>query len=351
MSSSSVDAGGDSSTTDTAPFSMVTGAPSKADAYRECERLTRAATDNFYYGIRLLPRRKRWAMCAVYAFARRVDDIADGPLEAAEKLRWLEQAQSAVAALRMGAHQGTEDPEGAHLPEGPHLPEDSDSPYGSHPLAGADLVMMALADAHARFDLPLDALDDLIAGARMDVAGTTYESFEDLLLYCRRVAGSIGPLQLTNIVCDLREDAERGRVYLPAGELVRYHLHDDGALDTAALAALARQGTSAEPSVIAGLDGGDVGQLYALMRFQVLRSRDWFHRGWPLVLLLDRRSAACTMAMTGSYVRLGKTIEKRPDRALTVRTTLSARQKAWVLARALLRPRRVPEQHPAERFS
>ncbi len=357
------------------PFSLVTGAPSMAAAYRECERLTRAATDNFYYGIRLLPRRKRRAMCAVYAFARRVDDIGDGPLEAAEKLRRLEEAQSALGALRVGAPRGADLPEGSHPPGGSHLPAGSDPPDGSHLPMDADLVMMALADAHARFDLPLDALDDLIEGVRMDLAGTTYESFEDLLLYCRRVAGSIGrlcvtifgsrdprgalrladdlgvALQLTNIVRDLREDAERGRVYLPAGELVRYHLHDDGALDTAALAALARQGTSAEPSVIAGLDGGDVGQLYALMRLQVMRSRDWFHRGWPLVLLLDRRSAACTMAMTGSYVRLGKTIEQRPDRALAARTTLSARQKAWVLARALLRPHRVPEQHPAERLS
>jgi phytoene synthase len=348
---------------------MVTGAPSTADAYRECERLTRAATDNLYFGIRLLPRRKRWAMCAVYAFARRVEDIGDGPREAAEKLRRLEEVQSALGALRARAQRD------ADLPEGSHLPQGSDPTDGSHHPADADLVMMALADAHARFDLPLQALEDLIEGVRMDVAGTTYESFEDLLLYCRRVAGSIGrlcvtifgsrdpraalqladdlgvALQLTNIARDLREDAERGRVYLPAGELLRYHLHDDGALDTAALVVLTRQGTSAEPSVIAGLDGGDVGQLYALMRFQVLRSRDWFHRGWPLVLLLDRRSAASTMAMTGAYIRLGKRIEQRPDRALAARITLSARQQAWVLARALLRPRRVPEQHPAERLS
>jgi phytoene synthase len=322
-----------------------------SSAYRHCERETHAAADNFYYGIRLLPRHKRQAMCAVYAFARHVDDIGDGPLDTQEKLRGLERAQRELGLLREGA------PNGAPFP------------------GGADPVLVALADAHARFGLPLDALDELIEGVRMDVEGTAYDSFDELLLYCRRVAGSIGrlcvaifgsrdpraaaqmaddlgvALQLTNIVRDLREDAEHGRVYLPSRDLVRYHLHDGGALDAAALATLAREGRTAEPSVIAGLDGGDVGQLYALMRFQVLLSRDWFYRGWPLVLLLDRRSSACTMAMTGAYMRLGKRIEKRPDRALAARTTLSPGEKAWVIARALLRPRRVPPQHPAERMS
>ncbi len=316
-----------------------------ADAYRHCERQTRAATGSLYYGIRLLPRRKRRAICAVYAFARRVDDIADGPLEAAEKLHRLEATLGSLGSLRTKV-----------------------------PLGG-DPVIVALADAHACFELPLPALEDLIAGVRMDVEGATYESFEDLLLYCRRVAGSIGrlcaailgsrdpraaaafaddlgvALQLANVARDLRVDAERGRVYLPAQELVRYHLHDDGALDAAALARLTREGTTAEPSVIAGLDGGDVGQLYALMRFQVMRSRDWFHRALPFVQLLDRRSAACTMAMAGAYMRLGRRVEKRPDRALAARMALSPREKFGVLRQALLRPRRVPEQHPAERMS
>jgi phytoene synthase len=330
---------------------MVTGAPTTADVYRECERLTHAAADNHYYAIRLLPRRKRRAMCAVYAFARRIDDIGDGSLEAAEKLRRLDLAQDALSRLREGRSNGANTAE------------------------SSDPVMVALADAHMRFALPLQALEDLIEGVRMDVEGTTYESFEQLLLYCRRVAGSIGrlcvaifassdpraaerladdlgvALQLTNVVRDLRVDSESGRLYIPSQELVRYHLHDERALDAAALAALARQGVSAEPSVIAGFEGGDVGQLYALMRFQVLRSRDWFHRGLPLVQLLDRRSAACTMAMIGINMRLGRRIEKRPDRALASPAVLCRREKTAVVIRALLRPRRIPEQHPAERMS
>jgi 15-cis-phytoene synthase len=325
--------------------------PSTRLAYRHCESLTRAAAGNFYYGIRLLPAGKRRAMCAVYAFARRIDDIGDGQLEPQEKLRRLDELERTLQTL------SRVDP---------------------------DPVMVALADAHTRFGLPLDALGDLIAGVRMDVTGTSYAEFADLELYCRRVAGSIGRLclaifghrevasahagegsarrsaaeladdlgvamQIANIVRDLREDAENGRVYIPAKDLVRYHLRDAGALDAPALVALAREGSTAEPSVVAGFGGGDVGQLYALMRFQCLRGRDWFHRGLELLPLLDRRSAACVLAMAGIYMRLLRQIEERPDRALARRSSLTLRQKSWVAARALL-GKGVPERHPAERL-
>jgi phytoene synthase len=215
---------------------------------------------------------------------------------------------------------------------------------------------------------------ELYAGARRDLAAPAYESFEELLACCRRTGGSLGrqyaailgsrdpraaaqlaedlgvAVALTNILRDLHEDARRGRVYLPAQELVRYHLHDGGALDAQALLALAREGCTAAPATIAGFDGGDVGQLYALMRFQALRARDWFHRGRPLVALLDRRSAACVTALIGVHLSLLGQIEKRPDQALAARVSPSPRRRAWVLARALLRPRRLPEQHPAERM-
>jgi phytoene synthase len=331
-------------------------------AYRQCESLTRAAAGNFYYGIRLLPGRKRRAMCAVYAFARRVDDIADGTLEREEKLQRLDAAARALERMR---------------------------------LDDTDPVMAALADARARFDLPVDALEDLIEGVRMDVLGASYADFKELEVYCRRVAGSIGrlclaifgirrdapagapthvstnaggpprgrvsshasaladdlgvALQLANIARDLREDAERGRVYLPERDLVRYHLHDERALDAAALQALAREASMAEPAMVAGFEGGDVGQLYALMRFQCLRSRDWFHRGMELVALLDRRSAACVLAMAGIYWRLLHQIEERPDRALARRARLRRWEKVWVAVRALL-GKGIPERHPAERI-
>jgi 15-cis-phytoene synthase len=346
-------------------------------AYKQCESLTRAAAGNFYYGIRLLPAPKRRAMCAVYAYARRVDDIGDGELAGEEKLRRLDALQSALGEL---------------------------SP------ADPDPVMAALADARERFALPLDALEDLLAGVRMDVLETSYATFPELELYCRRVAGSIGRLclaifgsrvaapaaatppagmtpahdgdegqdgneekdgyegqdgtprtasqladdlgvamQITNIVRDLREDAGRGRVYLPAKDLVRYHLHDEGPLDAPALAALAREASVADPEVVAGFGGGDVGQLYALTRFQCLRARDWFHRGLPLLELLDRRSAACVLAMAGIYLRVLRHIETDPDAAFAQRVSLTVREKAWVAGRALL-GKGVPERHPAERL-
>jgi 15-cis-phytoene synthase len=372
-------------------------------AYRQCETVTRVAAGNFYYGIRLLPAPKRRAMCAVYAFARRVDDIADGTLPREEKLRRLDAAARGCEEMH---------------------PND------------ADPVFAALADASIRFRLPVDALTDLIEGVRMDVRGTSYASFAELELYCRRVAGSIGrlclaifgarantvpeleqratparrvreraldlvarlrgadrggraspsptadaadpedsgtattagwnpdrtgrpaseladdlgvALQLANIVRDLREDAERGRVYLPQHDLVRYHLHDDAPLDACALVALTREASMAEPAMVAGFEGGDVGQLYALMRYQCLRSRDFFHRGMELVPLLDRRSAACVLAMAGIYWRLLCHVEERPDRALACRMGLKRREKAWVAARALL-GKGIPERHPAERI-
>ena len=133
--------------------------PRTREAYRQCESLTRAAAGNFYWGIRLLPPRKRRAMCAVYAFARRVDDIADGGLEREEKLRRLDAVAAALEQLS---------------------PEDTDP------------VMAALADASARFQLPQESLRDLIAGVRMDVTGTSYADFAELEVYCRRVAGSVG---------------------------------------------------------------------------------------------------------------------------------------------------------------
>jgi 15-cis-phytoene synthase len=272
-------------------------------AYAHCESLTRQAAANFYYGIRLLPTEKRHAMCAVYAFARRVDDIGDGTIGAPEKLELLDACAASLQRLS-----------------------------SSQP----DPVIVALADAESRFPLPIDALDDLIAGVRMDVTGATYASFDDLLLYCRRVAGTIGRLclgifgasdpsraeqladdlgvamQLTNILRDLNEDRENGRVYLPREDLVRYQLSTDGRLH------------------------GEDGQLDALVRFQTRRAGEWFGRGLQLVPLLDRRSGACVLAMTGIYRRLLDRIEDDPALARRQRASLPIWEKAWVATRSLL---------------
>jgi 15-cis-phytoene synthase len=326
------------------------------EGYRECEALTRAQAGNFYYGIRLLPAPKRRAMCAVYAFARRVDDIGDGQLAREEKLRRLDAQADALAALP----GGRADPARAG----------ADPVRDADPARETDPVMVALADAYARFDVPPDALQALIAGVRMDVEGTSYESFEDLLLYCRRVAGAIGraclaifalrdpaatdraaaqqladdlgvALQLTNILRDMREDALGGRVYLPAADLRRFGLIAAGEEPIAAgtIARLADRAAAAPERGDAQEEeeeSADAGWLQALVRFQADRARTWFDRGIALAPLLDRRSAACLLAMAGIYSRLLDRIAADPEHALRERISLPMHEKAWVAARSMI---------------
>jgi phytoene synthase len=288
-----------------------------AAAYRHCEEITWSQARNFSYGIRLLPPPKRQALAAVYAFARRIDDIGDGGLPGPDKLAALARARASVTALRSGA--------------GP----------ASGNGAGPDLVLIALADAAGRFDIPLAAFGELIDGCEADVRGTSYRTFEDLLHYCRCVAGSIGrlslgvfgtsdvataapladalgvALQLTNILRDIREDYQDGRVYLPAEDFERFGCT---------------------------LPGGpaDRGKLAELVEFEAQRATSWYTRGLALMPLLDWRSAASAGAMAGIYFRLLQRIAAAPQAVLDRRVSLSASEKAMVAARSLataLRPR------------
>jgi phytoene synthase len=276
-------------------------------AYDRCEQITRAQAKNFSYGIRLLPRFKRRALSAVYAYARRIDDIGDGSLPAADKLAALEAARAAVAA-----------------------PEE-------HP---NDPVLVALTDAARRLPIPLGAFGELIEGCEMDVLGAEYASFDTLQHYCRCVAGSIGrlslgvfapsadgyasqladtlgvALQLTNILRDIREDLLAGRVYLPAADLVDF-------------------GVALTLTPAGGLDPQD-GRLARMIRFQAARARDLYDVGLGLLPLLDRRSAACCAAMAGIYRRLLDVIDAEPERVYLGRISLSRNEKASVAMRALL---------------
>lgn len=271
--------------------------PSVADAYRYCEALTREQAGNFYYGIRLLPGPKRRAMCAVYAFARLIDDIGDGEAPTERKFELLDDARARLEA------------------------------------DGGDLVRVALADAERRFALPRDALTDLIDGVEMDVSGTEYGTFEELEVYCRRVAGSIGRLcvaifgssdiaaatpladdlgvamQLTNILRDVREDLDRGRVYLPAVDLSRFGCED--------------------------LEAAPPDQFARLMAFEVQRARDWFDHGLKLVVLIDARSASCVCAMSGIYRRILDRIDSSPQTVLEHGLSLPTWEKTWVALRSL----------------
>ncbi len=269
------------------------------EAYRACERITRSRALNFYYGIRLLPNDKRRAMCAIYAFARRVDDIGDGDLPRDEKLRLLREARASIA-LNGGPP--------------PHDP-----------------VIFALRDVHERFALPLDAFGDLLDGVEADVRETVYETFDELERYCRQVAGSIGrlslaifgardraaatpladdlgvALQLTNILRDVLEDRERGRVYLPREDFARFDCEPDPATAPA-------------------------GRLVEVIGFEAARAREWFDHGLTLLPLLDARSGACVSAMSGIYLRILERIERSPGEVLRGRISLPPWEKAWVAA-------------------
>jgi phytoene synthase len=275
------------------------------EAYRRCEQITWTQARNFAYGIRLLPAPKRRGLAVIYAFARRIDDIGDGTLPPQEKIAALEQARAQVL----------------DLPGSPRDPEDP--------------VLLALADVARGFPVPLAAFGELIDGCVADVRGTSYQTFEDLLYYCRCVAGSIGrlslgifgtgrdhelasgladslgvALQVTNILRDIREDHANGRVYLPAEDLAKFDVD---------------------------LSSPDRAQFTKLVDFEVERARDWYATGLQLLPMLDWRSAACTGAMAGIYRRLLDRISAEPEAVLRGRVGLSPGEKAAVAARALAR--------------
>jgi phytoene synthase len=298
------------------------------EAYRECERITWSQARNFAYGIRLLPPDKRRGLAVVYAFARRIDDIGDGTMPAEQKITALEVARRQILDL-------------------------------SRPPAD-DPVLLALADVERTFPIPIPAFGELIDGCVADVRGTSYQTFDELLYYCRCVAGSVGrlslgifgtrrdadpkspkspmtqaerladslgvALQLTNILRDIREDHGNGRVYLPAEDLAKFDC------DLSVLGGT----TPPDPPAHGGLVQPPVPPGFArLVEFEVERARDWYATGWKLLAMLDRRSAACTGAMAGIYRRLLDRIAAEPEAVLRGRVSLSGREKATVAVRAL----------------
>ncbi len=279
-------------------------------AYRACEHATREAAANFYYGIRLLPRPKRQAISAVYAFARRVDDVGDelAPgADQAERLARLARERELVAAVERDQVDDVD-----------------------------DAVAVALVHARRSFELPVDAMSMLIDGVELDVRGTRYDTFDELVVYCRDVAGSIGRLclpifcggggpvaatadaladdlgvamQLTNILRDVREDRERGRLYLPGEDLEQFGCSE--------------------------LEQAPPERAAELIRFEAARAQQWFARGLRLTEQLDARSSSCVLAMTGIYRDILERILRDPLEVMHRRIHLSVWEKAWVAARCL----------------
>jgi phytoene synthase len=272
------------------------------DAYAEASRITRREARNFAWGIAVLPRPKRLAVAALYAFARRVDDIADDPeLEVEERRAGLETCRAAVEAL-------------------PDAPPD-------------DAVLVALADAVTRFAIPRAALLDLVAGGLMDVETSRYATWDELREYCRCVAGAVGlactavygpsdqqaappraealglALQQINIMRDVAEDWRLGRVYLPEDELERFGVTE------------------------ADIADGRVGPGWrALMEHQARRAEAYMGEGLRLLPLLDRRSALGVRAFAGVYRGLLVQMRERGYDVFSQRPHLSAVGKVRAVA-------------------
>ncbi len=270
-----------------------------ARAYAEVERLTRKRARNFAYGIMVLPRDKRRAIAAVYAFARRVDDIADGELPGEEKRQQLER-------LRVGIDEPPEE----------------------------DSMFVALADARTRFPIPARALHELVDGGLQDLEQTRYAHFEELRGYCTKVAGAVGvacvavygsddveraetlgiALQLINIIRDVREDWQLGRVYLPQDELASFGVTED---DIAA--------------------GRATDAWRALMTFQAERARVYLQDGLGLLRSLDGRSALCVSTFAGLYRATLERIEARGFDVFDGPPRLSALTKLRIVGEGLRR--------------
>lgn len=268
-------------------------------AYAEVQRLTRRRARNFAYGIMVLPREKRHAIAAIYAFARRVDDIADGTLPVGEKRAQLEQLRSLLE----------------------HPEED-------------DAMLVALADARTRFPIPAHALQALIDGGMQDLEQSRYATFEELRGYCQKVAGAVGvacvavygsddveraetlgiALQLINIMRDVREDWELGRVYLPQDELASFGVTER---DIAA--------------------GNVTSVWHAFMSFQAERARAYLQDGLGLLRSLDSRSGLCVSTFAGLYRATLERIEARGFDVFDGPPHLSAFTKLRIVGEGLRR--------------
>ncbi|MBV8480313.1 MAG: squalene/phytoene synthase family protein [Actinobacteria bacterium] len=261
-------------------------------AYAEVQRVTRARAKNFAYGIMLLPRAKRRAIAAIYAFAREVDDVADGDAPLDEKREGLEALRASL--------------------DGPP----------------ATAMEVALADARARFRIPRTALSALVDGGLQDLGKTTYATFDELRGYCEKVAGAVGvacvavygsddveraetlgiALQLINVMRDVDEDSDLGRVYLPQDELQRFGV------------------TELAPSP----------EWRELMAFQAARARAHLREGLRLLDSLDRRSALCVSTFAGLYAGQLDRMEANDFDVFDKSCRLSTREKLAVVARSLV---------------
>jgi phytoene synthase len=269
------------------------------ESYAWCEGVARSQAKNFYYSFLLLSKPQRRAMCAVYAFMRYCDDLSDDegiPDRAATIARW----RADLAAALSGS-------------------------AGEHP------VWPAFIDAVTRYKIPHQYFYDMIDGVSSDLEPRRIQTFEELYDYCYHVASVVGltvihifgfesqealllaekcgiAFQLTNILRDVREDAEKNRIYLPAEDLARFAVAPP----------------TFEPRE----------RFIELMRFESQRARDYYRESAPLVGLIDARSRASLRALIGIYSRLLDRIVASDYDVLARRVRVPTWEKLWVLMRS-----------------
>jgi 15-cis-phytoene synthase len=296
-------------------------APQLVMAYSVCKGITRTAAKNFYYAFLALPRRKREALCAVYAFMRRCDDITDDPgLRPAERRQQLDAWLDALHRAQQG-----------------------------HPTD--DAVLLALTDAQRRYAIPAGLLDELAQGTAMDVEESEpalpapgssgrvlhYQTFEELRAYCYRVASVVGlvcihifgyrdpaaePLaercglafQLTNIVRDVKEDAALGRVYLPAEDLARFGL-----------------------SLADVLTSPDAARLRPLLALESDRAREFYAAGEELIPYVAEDSQPALWVLITIYRSLLEKIAAKQYDVFTAKISLSTWEKLRILGKGFLK--------------
>lgn len=296
------------------PVPWTPAPPQLVMAYSVCKGITRQAAKNFYYAFLVLPRRKREALCAVYAFMRRCDDISDEPNLAPSERR--QQLDTWLDSLHR-AQQG-------------------------HPTD--DAILLALTDTQRRYAIPAGLLDELAHGTAMDVedgqdanAGAIhYNTFEDLRLYCYRVASVVGlvcihvfgyrdpaaePLaercglafQLTNIIRDVKEDASMGRVYLPDEDLAKFGL------------------SSADV-----LSNPDPSRLRPVLQLEAERARELYAAGDELISYVAEDSQPALWALIEIYRSLLDKIALKQYDVFTARVALSTWEKLRILGKSFV---------------
>ncbi len=273
-------------------------------SYEYCRRVAKARARNFYYSFVLLPREQRNAICAVYAFNRVCDDLSDAPQNGGGN------PADAIAGWRR------------------ELDDALEGRYGKNPL------WPAFHDSVKRFKIPREYFHEMLDGMLSDLGPRRIQTFTELYKYCDQVASVVGltvihvfgfkgqealslaekcgvAFQLTNILRDVREDAGRGRVYLPAEDLERFHV------DVRDL-----------------VEGKRTDEFVELMDFEVQRAKAYYKESAPLVDMVEPHSRPSLWALIQIYSRLLARIEKTNYDVLTHRVELPAREKLGIILKA-----------------